>query len=274
MIRIYLYLSFLILSGLSIAWLLYPSDDVLALMNLKDKEFDSAKAHYEKRLQDGDMTGPVVMPLVKLHLQYGDVDTATDLLERFVELNKDHLEARKQLGTLYKYSQRPEDFLLNLQEMVRLEPSKENLQTLSDLYNFHGHYDKQIKVLEQMVTLYPEEPRSFDGLARLYATRKRFNKAAETLLTFRLRHPDRIEEDHIGFLINLLFESKRYEEALKEAKVWLSQWPDLGFTTELARLFRVRGKPEMAWSLLEPWLDQTASSGGQRARPEDAGPAV
>ncbi|MBF0587770.1 MAG: tetratricopeptide repeat protein [Magnetococcales bacterium] len=262
MTRIYLYLAFLICSGLGVAWMLYPSDDVLALMNLKDKEFDSAKSHYEKRLSDGDMTGPVVMPLVKLHLQYGDVDSATSLLERFIELNPNHMEGRKQLGTLYKYSQRPEDFLTNLQEMARLDPTKESLQTLSDLYNFHGQYDDQIKILEQMVKLYPEEPRSYDGLSRLYATRKRFGEAAQTLLSMRSRHPQEMEEDHIGFLINLLFESKRYEEALKEATVWLKESPDLGFTTELARLFRTRGKPEMAWTLLEPWIDRTASNNG------------
>src|SRR5437588_848611 len=59
----------LIAAGLGIAVLLIPGNDELALLRFKDKEYEVARHSYEERLNSGDRSVDVIVPLTQLYLQ-------------------------------------------------------------------------------------------------------------------------------------------------------------------------------------------------------------
>ncbi len=170
---------------------LIPSTREQALTSYKDKEYNKALALYEKAYAEGSLQLDTVMHLVGVYLQYAEVEKAIEVMERFVEEHPDHIQARQELGRLYQYGQRPEDYLRNLEIINTLSASEEHGRKLSEAYTVTQEIEKQIPL---MITRLMEEnqgnAQEFRDLIRLLAAGQRFNEALDVQTRFHERFPN------------------------------------------------------------------------------------
>src|SRR5437867_4240041 len=93
----YIVVIAVVLSGLGVSVLLFPRSSEIALLRFKDKDFESALKAYELRIAAGELNASVVMPLTQLYLQYGEVDSAIDLMERYLRKHPADQTAKQML---------------------------------------------------------------------------------------------------------------------------------------------------------------------------------
>jgi tetratricopeptide (TPR) repeat protein len=254
-----LYLLVGILTGLGVAAsiLLIPRQQELALMYFKDKRFEEAKQAYEEQLAKGELDSGLISRLVDLYLQYGHIDQAIAVMEKYIGAHPADMAARKELGMLYQYAQRPDDYLRNLEELSRLNPDKETLLTLLDIYNFNAQYDKQIAALRELIEKQEDaEPAHYMKLAELLASRKSYQETAETLLALRKAHPDAVTFPETELLVSVLLDLGRKDEALVVADEWRAKAQDTKQVARLANLLHYKGSSELAARLLTPYGEQ------------------
>ncbi|HFC53245.1 MAG TPA: tetratricopeptide repeat protein [Gammaproteobacteria bacterium] len=196
-------------------YLVYPRSPELALMRYKNKQYTAARAEYERLLEEGNSSADVVVPLSELYLVYGDMNRAVDLMERFVEANPDNLEARIYLGKLYQQTQRPHDYLGNLEKRAEVQPSEEALRNLSQLYNAEGRIGQQIEVLKRIVQDYDAKPQDYKDLAYLLAAEGDMVSASDVLRRLGREYPSAFDERVREFLVSLSLDLGQYEGALE-----------------------------------------------------------
>ncbi|SOD98675.1 tetratricopeptide repeat protein [Caenispirillum bisanense] len=237
------------------AFLLIPGERETALMYFRDKEFEQALDRYEAQVRSGNLSPTVIMPLANLYLQYGRVESAVALLERYVEEHPDDLTARRQLGVYYMYAQRPDDYLMNLEQMTRVDIGEDQLRELSRIYNFRGDIDRQVEVLEALVRLYPDHAEDFLDLARLQANLRRFEDAAATLEQMASRFPETMTGEAVLFRVYVLLDAGESRSAFAVARQAVADAPAATLARvagELSGPFVARSHPELALELLAP----------------------
>ncbi|MBF0623404.1 MAG: hypothetical protein HQL82_01210 [Magnetococcales bacterium] len=248
MFRYVLVLLLLLCAGAGVGRLLLPTNETLALMYLRDQDYDEARKLFQKDFTvRGGTSATTIIPLANLYLQQGDVNAAILTVEAFLEQNPRHLEARKRIGTYYQFAQRPGDYLRNLERIVRLEPTRKNLEELASLYNYHSRHDDQIRVLRELTERFPEEPSHFVSLSQLLATRGHKGEGADVLLSMRREHLKAFTPATHRLLVELLLDSGRAEEAFEAARQrTIDYWVPLE-ALALADLLHYRGGPEWGW---------------------------
>src|ERR1700722_17620233 len=95
--------------------LIAPSKKEIALMHLRDSDYDQALKLYGGLQSKGDDSIGVVVPLVNLYIHYGDTNKAISLLETFTANHKRSVDGRRKLADLYKESQRLNDYCRELE---------------------------------------------------------------------------------------------------------------------------------------------------------------
>ncbi len=239
--------------GVGLSTLLVPRQQELALMRLKDKDFDEARREYEIQLAAGKLTASVVMPLTQLYLQYGNVTGAVALMERFVAANPVNVEARQRLGVLYQYAQRPDDYLENLEAANRVQATEDNLRRLSSIYNYQARYDKQIEALSALVEMSAAKTSDYVDLARLQASLQQLPDAVATLQRMEARFPQAIYGDLVELLVSVLLDSGEPRAAFDRALSWLGQSPRADDVARFASQLAARGQPTLGAKLIEPY---------------------
>ncbi|MBI3813019.1 MAG: hypothetical protein HY279_00930 [Nitrospinae bacterium] len=256
--RHYLVFSFVVLVGMLFGFMLIPQKNELSLLYLKDKDYAAALKSYKKELSEGNLSVSVVIPMVHLYLQYGDVNSAVEAMERFVDKNPNNADALRKLGILYQYAQRPNDYLHNLEKLNHIVPSEQTLRELSALYNFTAKYDGQIAVLQTLANSYPASPKYLIDLANLQASQRLIHNASDTLRLLKKRYPDVFSGDITELFINLLLDEGNPSEAFENASSWLSNHKDPYTATRYASLLHFKSQPAFALQLLLPFSDVAA----------------
>jgi thioredoxin-like negative regulator of GroEL len=252
-LRHYLVTAALVVLGLVGGLQLITSEEEVALIRYRDKDFETALEQYEERLASGDFSISVVMPLAQLYLQFGNVEAALALMQRFVRENPSNLEARRQLARFYQYAQRPQDYVITIEQLASSNPTEDTLRELSDIYNFHGRFDDQIKVYERLIQEYPGNPRDHLVLANLQASRGKVAEAAQTLEKFEKAHPEAITPDTLSLLLSTFLDSEQPDKALRRARDWLARSNDAETAAQLASMLNFKGQPRIALELLQPF---------------------
>ncbi len=249
--KIHIFVVLVISTGVAITMslALVPGDRELALMFLKDKEFEEARNRYEVLWESGRRSSSVAGPLARLYLLFGQIEAAVRLMEEFVEENPENIEARVQLSSFYQYAQRPYSHVQNLDQIVSIRPSEPELRELSASFNFYGDYEKQIRVLKQLVNLFPR-PQDFVDLARFQATRGMDEDALDTLERLEESFPLAVDDEIFELKLNLSLDLGHSRQAYDDAVRWLSREPAPEWFLKLAMLFRFKGEPQMAVQLL------------------------
>ena len=212
---------------------------------------------YEAQLAAGDLSTSVVMPLCQLYLQYGRVDAAVALMERFVRQNPGDVQAHHELAKYYQYALRPDEYLDALERLARLEPSEETLRQLSDIYSFRGQVEAQITVLQQVIRLYPGQASDLLALAHLQAAHGGLSAAASTLERFHDDYPEAATPATMQFFISILLDARQTAKAMQRAGAWLVVHQDPEVAVRYASLASLKGQPKEALLLLEPFAKST-----------------
>lgn len=262
--KVYLVILLLVVLGAGASYYMIPNEKEVSLILFKEQvnsRYGEVEASYRKRLDAGEVNVNVVAPLVKLYLENGAVDKAIYVMEKFVASNPTNVEIRKQLGTLYQYAQRPDDFLRNLEELNKLQSNRETLKTLSDIYSFNGQHEKQAAVLRELIARNEKlEPQQVLDLANILAADKKNDEAIKTLQSFRLSNPQSTPFEVEELLVSLLMDKGNPEVAFKEAASWrVGREKEKDMNTQVARLVSIlhfKGSPKYAQALLDPLGDE------------------
>jgi predicted Zn-dependent protease len=254
----YIVISVLVILGVVASLFLMPSTNEIGLMQLKDKRYDEARQNYEKKRAEGTLTVDVASALTDLYLQYGAVNDAIGVMEEFVQKNPNSIQAYKELGKLYQYAQRPDDYLRNLEVINKLEANKESLGTMVSMYGASQQYDKQEPALQLLVEHnINKEPHHYQQLANLQASEKRYADAVATLREFRTKFPESFKFAESELLVTLLLNQSKQEEAYTEAKQAAQQTQNPVQIARLINVLHYSGTPQLGWRLLEPYDAQT-----------------
>ncbi|HEX9835451.1 MAG TPA: tetratricopeptide repeat protein, partial [Alphaproteobacteria bacterium] len=90
-------LAVLVAFSLGAGYLLIPSPRELALIALRDNDYETARAQYEELLGKGDAPVDVYVGLVELYVELGAVDEAIAVLERYVAKHPGSVTVRDRL---------------------------------------------------------------------------------------------------------------------------------------------------------------------------------
>ncbi len=260
--KVYLIIVLLIAVGIVASLYLIPSEKEVAVINYKEQVYDFNKDAYKAKesllaqLESGDLSVDVVSALVDIYLQEGNVDEAINITERFVEENPTNIEARKQLGTLYQYAQRPDDYIRNLEEIKRISGNKDITRNLSDIYNFNEDYAKQADALRELIEQKEQlEPHQFVELANIMASNQNTEEAISVLQTLRQNNPDQMPFDALQLLVSLLMDKAQYEEAYNESVWWRGRTKNIEEVARLANIMHYKGAPEKAQEFIDPYAE-------------------
>ena len=172
---------------------LIPGKQEIALASYKDKEYSTALILYEKEYSDGRVTLDTAMHLVGVYLQYAEIEKAIGVMESYVNLNPNNLQARQELGRLYQYGQRPDDYLRNLEKINAIASTEDSQRALSASYKVSQDDAKNIPLmLNLLIKEGKGSPQEFRDLIRMLAAGKRYKDAIEATQTFRTRFADKM----------------------------------------------------------------------------------
>lgn len=260
--KVYVILVLMLLVGAIGGYALIPREKELALTEYKEQVWDFDKDAYKskeafmKRFQEGDHSIDVVKPLVDIYLQEGNVEQAIVVLEAYVGEHPDSISARRQLGTLYQYAQRPADYLKNLEQIRALSENKEVLRDLSDIYSFNEQYGKQAEVMNELISSkQPLEPRQFIELANLQASGKQTLEAIATLQALKEAHPDDVSYEAERLMVSLLLDAGDKQKALEEAEWWKGKTTNMEEIAQLANILHFKGDADTAATYLSSYGD-------------------
>ncbi len=258
----FLIVAVLLVAAIALSLVLLPKRSEIALMQMKDKHFEEALVSYEQQKADGTLTVDVVSQLSELYLQKGSVDKAIEIMEEFVAANPTHLDARNRLGTFYQYAQRTDDYLRNLEEINRLTPTPENLQTLSEIYNFNSEYDKQVATLKEIITTEKgSDAQHFIDLANIQAANQNYAEAIETLQQLKKQYPEQFNFNSTMLLASLLLDQKRSEEALQAASDWqTANESEYENVAKLINMLHYKGNADLASQLMAKYSDEQVTA--------------
>jgi hypothetical protein len=199
---------------------LVPSKDEIALVTYKDKEFVSALERYKAQYNNPDepLSIGTASKLSDVYLQYAQIDNAVEVMERFVKENPNNIEARKKLGNLYKYAQRPDDYIANLEIIEELASSPEYREKLASAYSLSEENSKNIPLMLDIVGNDGEgTPQEFRDLIRLLASSERYEEALQIMNIFEERYIAEFTFDDYELKLRLLIENQQFDEAHKYA---------------------------------------------------------
>jgi Tetratricopeptide repeat len=249
--------------GIAIIGSLYliPSKQEIALTSYKDKEYRGALDLYEQEYKNGRVTLDTAMHLVGVYLQYAEVEKAIEVMEAYVKRNPNHLDARRELGKLYQYGQRPEDYLRNLEKINAIASSDEFQKTLSSSYKVSQDTDKNIPLMLDMLMKEGKgSPQEFRDLVRMLAAGKRYDEALAALAAFRERFPEKMEFSDHELTLRLYADTekpdqvKSYAASLQGVKL---------SSDEIARVSNIllyRVNPQAAMEFIEHYKSEIDAS--------------
>jgi len=244
------------LLGLTVVGYLLPSMTELAALFKKDKYYGKAQNIYEQLYAQGNRSAEVVGALVELYLQNGRVDESVKFLEEYVHLNPTDVTALKEMGKLYQYSQRPDDYLNNLEKLSRLNPDMDTLREMSRVYSYYGLRQKQINVVERIIAA--EKPNEDDiiDLAYLYIDTGRasdVNKLVEKYLNspLDLKHVRNAE-----FFMSYLLDQNKDKQAIEFATKYLEKHHTVANALRLANRLSLRNREAAAYALIQPFKSE------------------
>ncbi len=236
--------------------LIVPNNRERAVMFLRDREFDQARAAFEERLEEAGPLLETVVPLARLYAQRGDLDRAISILSGLIATGRveghEAAEARRLMSVYLRWAGREAEHRANLLEIVRLEPSVASLRELSALYNFAGDTDAQIGALGMLIAQPDALPDDFVDLAELFASRRDFEAAIGTLAMLADRMPDKFDAATLDLWLIASLEVRDVEGAIARARTHLARRSAPVDVAAVIGAFGSRRLPRQGLAALEP----------------------
>jgi len=246
----------LAIMGILVSFLVKPRGYELAYMNLMDKSFSSSLEMYEKLWEKGDRAINVTIPLSDLYIQYGKVSKAIDILEEYLTIHSTSVEVRKKLSIYYRYASREEDYLKNLEAMAELSPDADMLRELSDIYNFYGEYDKQIEIINLVLSKFKPIKEDYLKLIYLYAAKRDYEKSSELIKNLFESSDNKDDEEVLLFAISVLMDAGNLEDAQYFVSEYIKNNKGSSLVIHLAQLMSSKGFAKEALEFIRPFQNE------------------
>lgn len=226
--------------GFALGILVFPYGKEEALMYLYDKRYDEAldkysKLYYEKH----DHSVSVSIPLTSLYLHYAEEDKAFDVLQKFVKENPGNIEAKEYLGELYQNSNRPYEYITNLSEIYRLNPSGVILRKQERLFTHIGDINGKVDALKNIIDKWNATQKEYLDLAYIYASRKEKDKALDTLEALLKEFSIySLDPQTLNFVLSFYLEMDFDEKAVALAKNYVKEVQNIDNTLLMINIFK------------------------------------
>lgn len=248
----YLLLLGIFVLGIAISLLIYPFYKPLSLMFYYNREYGKSLERYQALYDKNDRAISVVGPLIRLNLEYANVEQAITLMEEYVKNNPNSHESWKYLGDIYLSADKPHHYLWTLEKLYELAPSKSLLQEAIDYYNYYGHDDKKILAYETMIKNFRYDTDDCVELAELYLAKGQQEKALGLLEEGLIIHtPKDATETAAGLYVDLMLAKGETNIAFDFANQFLHQNPEAKNVSDIGNIFIAHNKSKELLALLD-----------------------
>jgi tetratricopeptide (TPR) repeat protein len=164
----------------------------LAEIAFRRKQFDLGEKYLREALRVNPADPHVQSSLGRFEAQRGNPKAALIHLQEAVRLAPRSVAARMDLGDYYNgLGQRPDLALKEYQQVLAAQPEHAGAHYASAVaHQKNGHKDKAGAAFRKAMTLAPDNPIPFEGLARLQISDKQPQDALRTLDDILSRHPN------------------------------------------------------------------------------------
>jgi hypothetical protein len=233
-------------------WLLPESEDV-ARMEVRDFNYSDPQQHYETLFNEGDHSTDVVQQLVRIHTNTGDIDRAIVVLEVYVKEHPEDEKALQQLGDLYQFAQRYDDYMVILEARAKENETVIVLQEMAELYNFFQQQEKQKEALGKLYLLENgKNPKTLHDLAMFAAVDEEYERVAKWLDELLALDPAAYTQEDVIRHVNALLEQRKPEEALEITRKWHKlEQSDSASTAKLIDMLHYQGGTAYARQMLD-----------------------
>lgn len=243
--------AFIVLLSLGISLVFIPGNMELTLMRMKNREFDLARYEFAEQYAAGDRSVSVSAPLTDLHIYFGEIDRAIDVLKGFLEAHPKDYSANLTLAGLYQDAQRTNDYIAHQEKFSRQWPSEQGIRDLYDQYEAKAQSENQLKTLERLVNLYPGKANDYVTLAYLQAGNRDFTQALATLKSLETKHPDSASLEKEELRISLYLDAGKPDQARERATKWLDRKFDPVAFAHFLDIFKSRKNEQLSLQLLK-----------------------
>jgi len=262
MVRYYVIALLVSAGGFLIGSVILPRGGELALVYYKSGRYDTARKVLEAELKRGVLTPSNVHFGVNTYRRLGELDRAAALVQRYLALKPDDVEARNALGKLYLEAGKPTLSMMTLEEAERRSPSAQRRVMLLHLYRENGWYGKWEALLRQVVHDGDGGPKDYIDLAVLEARKGRKKSAIRFLTALQTRAPKSFDLRALQLVVSLYLDTDQTAKARETVAQWLTKQGDAAqqrvpWLLYFADLFVERGHSALALQLLEGEAKQT-----------------
>lgn len=248
-----LVLMLLVGGALGLSYLSMPGEKELAVMEFREKNYESARTRFEDQWRAGDRSPAVAWPLAQSYMEEGAVEKAISVLETMVARQKDNPRAWHLLADLYGETHRPNDLIRALTAEAALAPSQETLRRLAERAYLAGDSAAEESALEALHAHGWSRPADLERLGDMLAGQGRLAEAVEVLRKRNDSFALDMEPRGRALLFSLLIDLGRAPEAASLAADWLSAQATAGELARFAGALLQHDKPKLALGLLEPY---------------------
>ncbi len=252
MIR-HLVVAFIVILCLGISMAFVPGNTELTLMRMKNREFELARYQFAEQFSAGDRSVAVSRPLVDLHIYFGNIDKAIEVLKVFIDGRPQEYSANHVLAGLYRDDQRTDEYIVQQEKLSRLWPTEKGIRDLYAQYEAKAQPENQLQTLERLVQLYSGKANDYMTLAYLQANNRDFTSALDTLKTLETRHPDSASPDKEEFRLSLLLDTGKPDRAKERVSKWLDRKFDPVVFARYLDLFKSRKNDSISLQLLKDY---------------------
>lgn len=256
MVRYYVIALLVSAGGFLIGSVILPRGGELALVYYKSGRYDTARKVLEAELKRGVLTPSNVHFGVNTYRRLGELDRAAALVQRYLALKPDDVEARNALGKLYLEAGKPTLSMMTLEEAERRSPSAQRRVVLLHLYRENGWFKKWEALLRQVVHDGDGGPKDYIDLAVLDARKGRKKSAIRLLTALQTRAPKSFDLKALQLVVSLYLDTDQTTKARETVARWLTAQDGMtqqrvSWLLYFADLFVERGHSSLALQLLE-----------------------
>lgn len=272
----------LVTAGIGASLLLLPNKEDVASMQQRDQtQVDIGNVDVEAEYTAGRRTLPIISALAEKRVAEGNRPGAIALLEEYVTANPNDVAGRKKLAQQYQLADDTPKYFAEIETIAKLDPSEENLGSLSYVLFSTQRYAEQIEVLKKRVEI--TESKNPDYMAELASMLMFVQKKEEALAVIadlKVKHPNFRNYPIVRMEATSLMDAGKGDEAYALAEQWMSGATTIPATTEspeatklnsnvvapsakdladLANILHYGGFPDLALKLIEPRINLIAT---------------
>jgi tetratricopeptide (TPR) repeat protein len=251
--------ALVILLAIGLSLLVLPSDEEVGIMLLRDRKYEAARSYFEKQVEAGDLSAPTVSAMLKIHVEYGDVERAIALIERLDGAFGGSAAILAQLAELYRADRRFGLYLRTMERLVAIQPTQDRLETLADAYYKAGDLDARIAVLSKLRELELITVELLIELSELLKVRGRFEEATSALFKADAREPDALDWSQRRTLFDMMLEHGKAGQTRDLLARWIDRETPNAALIALAQIAIMHGETGLAIEMLKrrPELETT-----------------